>query len=109
MAYLHMREVDIIHGDMKAGNVLLASDTSVRICDFGMAEAKNRSKTMTSAAAASSGRSSVSRAHRRVERSRALRGTKSLTTEARLTTEDSGRAIESEEHVASIKAENFEK
>ena len=59
MAYLHMREVDIIHGDMKAGNVLLASDKSVRICDFGMAEAKNRSKTMTSAAAASNGRSSV--------------------------------------------------
>ena len=45
MAYLHMREVDIIHGDTKAGNVLLASDKSVRICDFGMAEANNRSKT----------------------------------------------------------------
>eukprot|EP00982_Pelagococcus_subviridis_P010288 30983-Pelagococcus_subviridis.AAC.5 len=59
MAYLHMREVDIIHGDIKAGNVLLVSDKSVRICDFGMAEAKNRSKTVTSAAAASNGRSSV--------------------------------------------------
>jgi serine/threonine protein kinase len=52
MAYLHMREVDIVHGDMKAGNVLLAADNSVRICDFGMSDAKNRSKTMTSAVAA---------------------------------------------------------
>ena len=52
MAYLHMREVDIVHGDMKAGNVLLSNDKSVRICDFGMADAKNRSKTMTAAVAA---------------------------------------------------------
>jgi len=53
IAYLHMRDVSIVHGDMKAGNVLLTKDRSVRICDFGMSEAKNRSKTMTAAAAGS--------------------------------------------------------
>merc|ERR1719199_61832 len=37
MAYLHMREVDIIHGDMKAGNVLLASDLSEARSTFGFA------------------------------------------------------------------------
>ena len=55
IAYLHLSDVSIVHGDMKAGNVLLTKDLSVRICDFGMSEAKNRSKTMT-VAASSSGR-----------------------------------------------------
>ena len=50
VAYLHMKEVSIVHGDMKAGNVLLTRDRSARLCDFGLSEAKNRSKTMTSAA-----------------------------------------------------------
>ena len=54
VAYLHMKEVSIIHGDMKAGNVLLTRDRSARLCDFGLSEAKNRSKTMTSAANAGS-------------------------------------------------------
>ena len=47
LAYLHLSDVSIVHGDMKAANVLLTDDLSVRICDFGMSEAKNRSKTMT--------------------------------------------------------------
>ena len=55
IAYLHLSDVSIVHGDMKAGNVLLTKDLSVRICDFGMSEAKNRSKTM-SVAASSSGK-----------------------------------------------------
>jgi len=50
IAYLHMRDVSVVHGDLKAGNVLLTRGKSVRICDFGMSEAKNRSKTMTSSA-----------------------------------------------------------
>jgi serine/threonine protein kinase len=54
VAYLHMRDVAIVHGDMKAGNVLLNKHHSVRICDFGMSEAKDRSKTMTVASAGSS-------------------------------------------------------
>ena len=54
VAYLHMKEVSIVHGDMKAGNVLLTRDRSARLCDFGLSEAKNRSKTMTSAANAGS-------------------------------------------------------
>lgn len=49
IAYLHMRDVSVVHGDLKAGNVLLTRGKSVRICDFGMSEAKNRSKTMTTA------------------------------------------------------------
>jgi serine/threonine protein kinase len=53
ITYLHMRDVAIVHGDMKAGNVLLTSQRAVRICDFGMSEAKDRSKTMTVAAAGS--------------------------------------------------------
>jgi len=51
VAYLHMRDVAIVHGDLKAGNVLLTRDRAVRICDFGMSEAKDRSRTMTAAAA----------------------------------------------------------
>ena len=49
IAYLHMRDVSVVHGDLKAGNVLLTKGKSVRICDFGMSEVKNRSKTMTTA------------------------------------------------------------
>ena len=51
IAYLHLSDVSIVHGDIKAGNVLLTVDLSVRICDFGMSEAKNRSKTMSVKAA----------------------------------------------------------
>ena len=54
IAYLHMKDVSVVHGDLKAGNVLLTKEKSVRICDFGMSEAKNRSKTLTSANAGSS-------------------------------------------------------
>jgi serine/threonine protein kinase len=53
IAYLHLSDVSIVHGDLKAGNVLLTKDLSVRICDFGMSEAKNRSRTMTVAASSS--------------------------------------------------------
>ena len=47
VAYLHMPEVSIVHGDLKAANALLADDGGVRLCDFGMSQAKNRSKTLT--------------------------------------------------------------
>ena len=47
VAYLHSPDVSIIHGDLKAANVLLASDGRIRLCDFGMSQAKNRSKTLT--------------------------------------------------------------
>lgn len=51
ITYLHMRDVSVIHGDLKAANVLLTREKSVRICDFGMSETKNRSKTMTASSA----------------------------------------------------------
>ena len=50
IAYLHMTDVAIVHGDLKAANVLLTAERCVRICDFGMSEAKDRSKSLTSAA-----------------------------------------------------------
>jgi serine/threonine protein kinase len=53
IAYLHMRDVSVVHGDLKAANVLLTRDKSVRLCDFGMSETKNRSKTMTASNAGS--------------------------------------------------------
>ena len=49
VAYLHMPNVSIVHGDLKAANALLADDGGVRLCDFGMSQAKNRSKTLTMA------------------------------------------------------------
>ena len=54
VAYLHMPEVSIVHGDLKAANALLADDGGVRLCDFGMSHAKNRSKTLTVASHARS-------------------------------------------------------
>jgi serine/threonine protein kinase len=61
VAYLHMRDVAIVHGDIKARNVLLTRKHAVRICDFGMSEAKDRSKTMSVAVAesSSSGRAAI--------------------------------------------------
>jgi len=47
VAYLHLPDVSIVHGDLKAANVLLAPNGGVRLCDFGLSQAKNRSKTMT--------------------------------------------------------------
>ena len=55
VAYLHATEVSIIHGDLKADNVLVREDGSVCLCDFGMSEAKDRSKSMTTAVGVSSG------------------------------------------------------
>ncbi|KAL2918541.1 hypothetical protein HK105_201942 [Polyrhizophydium stewartii] len=40
MQYLHERQPPVIHGDLKANNVLIGHDGSVRICDFGMSFVK---------------------------------------------------------------------
>ena len=53
VAYLHSPEIAIVHGDLKADNVLVRSNGSVCLCDFGMSEAKDRSKTMTQTVGAS--------------------------------------------------------
>ena len=53
VAYLHSPEIAIVHGDLKADNVLVRANGSVCLCDFGMSEAKDRSKTMTQTVGAS--------------------------------------------------------
>ena len=47
IAYLHADDVKILHGDLKAANVLLTEERNVRIADFGLAEAKDRSKSIS--------------------------------------------------------------
>jgi|AntAceMinimDraft_1070359.scaffolds.fasta_scaffold07219_3 serine/threonine protein kinase len=47
VAYLHMRDVAIVHGNIKAAHVLLTRNHTVRICYFGMSETNSRSKTMS--------------------------------------------------------------
>jgi hypothetical protein len=49
VAYLHLSDVAIVHGDLKADNVLLTAERSVRLSDFGLADAKGRSKSLTAA------------------------------------------------------------
>ncbi|KAG8975341.1 hypothetical protein FRC05_005900 [Tulasnella sp. 425] len=41
LAYLHQFEPGIVHGDVKAYNVLIASDHHARLCDFGLARHVN--------------------------------------------------------------------
>ena len=36
VAYLHSPEIAIVHGDLKADNVLVRSNGSVCLCDFGL-------------------------------------------------------------------------
>ena len=33
----YMHDLNIIHRDLKLGNILLTSDNQVKICDFGLA------------------------------------------------------------------------
>ena len=47
IAYLHSPDVSIIHGDIKADNVLVRQDDTICIADFGLSEARNRSKSMS--------------------------------------------------------------
>ena len=47
LAYLHSADVSIVHGDLKADNALVRENNSICLCDFGLSEAKNRSKTIT--------------------------------------------------------------
>jgi len=44
---LHSPEVSIVHGDLKADNIMVRKDNSICVADFGLSEAKDRSKSMT--------------------------------------------------------------
>ena len=47
VAYLHSPDVSIVHGDLKADNVMVREDNSICVADFGLSEARNRSKSMS--------------------------------------------------------------
>ena len=47
VSYLHSPEVSIVHGDLKADNVMVREDNSICVADFGLSEVKDRSKSMS--------------------------------------------------------------
>lgn len=47
MDYLHSRSPQVIHLDLKADNVLINNHCNAKVCDFGLAEWKHTSRTMT--------------------------------------------------------------
>ncbi|KAG8723773.1 hypothetical protein FRC09_001796 [Ceratobasidium sp. 395] len=53
LAYLH--EIDIVHGDLKAGNVLLSNDGEAQLTDFGSAALASSTLLFTESNSARSG------------------------------------------------------
>src|SRR5690348_3862801 len=47
---LHLHEADLVHRDIKSANVLVTEDWHALLADFGLAKAKDETKTTTKVA-----------------------------------------------------------
>jgi len=47
MEYLHEKPVPVLHGDLRAGNILVDDERHIRIADFGLAQLERQTQTMT--------------------------------------------------------------
>ncbi|XP_044004137.1 probable serine/threonine-protein kinase kinX [Aphidius gifuensis] len=47
LSYIHHGDVQIVHGDIKPGNILITSNLTVKLCDFGMSKLYQYAETVT--------------------------------------------------------------
>lgn len=49
ICYMHCQQPPVVHGDVKPANVLLAWDSTVKLCDMGLSRIRNRQSALLSA------------------------------------------------------------
>lgn len=60
LAYLHEKKpLMVVHGDLKARNILLATGDIPKLCDFGLAKARSETSATTAKGAANLGSTSL--------------------------------------------------